>query len=52
MKHAILAALLCAAATPVAAQAQQASINQSISGTRLDISATGEATRVPDVAVI
>lgn len=52
MKHAILAALLCAAAAPVAAQAQQTSINQSISGTRLDISATGEATRVPDVAVI
>ncbi len=52
MKYAILAALLCAGATPVAAQSQPASINQSISGTRLDISATGEATRVPDVAVI
>lgn len=52
MKYAILAALMCAAAMPTAAAAQQASITQSISGTRLDISATGEATRVPDVAVI
>ena len=52
MKYAILAALLCAAAAPVCAQAQQATINQSITGTRLDITATGEATRVPDVAVI
>lgn len=51
MKYAMLSALLCAA-MPVAAQAQQASINQSITGTRLDISATGEATRVPDVAVV
>jgi uncharacterized protein YggE len=52
MKYALAAALLCAAAVPAAADAQQATINQSITGTRLDISATGEATRVPDVAVI
>jgi len=52
MKYAILAALMCAAAMPTGAAAQQASITQSISGTRLDVSATGEATRVPDVAVI
>jgi uncharacterized protein YggE len=52
MKHAIFAAFLCAAAMPAAAQAQQATINQSIAGTRLDIAVTGEATRVPDVAVI
>ena len=32
--------------------AQQASITQTIAGTRLDISATGEVTRVPDVAII
>lgn len=51
MKHAILAALLCAAAVPTAASAQ-ATINQTIAGTRLDVSATGEATRVPDVAII
>jgi len=52
MKHALVAAFLCAAAMPAAAQAQQATINQSITGTRLDLSVTGEATRVPDVALI
>jgi uncharacterized protein YggE len=41
-----------AAAIPVSASAQQATINQSITGTRLDISATGEVSRVPDVAII
>jgi uncharacterized protein len=45
----ILAALL-AGATP--AQAQQATITQTIAGTRLDLTATGEVTRVPDVAII
>lgn len=35
---------------PVAAQ--QASITQTIAGTRLDVTATGEVTRVPDVAII
>jgi uncharacterized protein YggE len=49
----MLAALtLGAAAVPATAQAQQASITQTIAGTRLDINATGEVTRVPDVAVI
>ncbi|HVI05957.1 MAG TPA: SIMPL domain-containing protein [Sphingomicrobium sp.] len=53
MKNALAAALvLCAAASPVAAQAPQAMINQTIEGTRLDVSATGEVTRVPDVAII
>src|SRR5215218_289402 len=53
MKHVLIAALMLgAAAMPVAAQAQQASITQSIAGTRLDVSATGDVTRVPDVAVI
>ena len=53
MKFAALAALMLgAAAIPAAANAQAAQINQTIAGTRLDISATGEATRVPDVAVI
>lgn len=53
MKHALLAGLLLGAATlPVAAQAQQASITQSIAGTRLDITATGDVTAVPDIAVI
>jgi uncharacterized protein YggE len=46
--------LLAAAALalPAAAQAQTAVQVQPISGTRLDISATGEVTRVPDVAII
>ena len=53
MKKTILAALLLgAAALPAAADAQQATITQSIAGTRLDINATGEVTRVPDVAII
>lgn len=53
MKHALLAALMLSAATvPAAADAQQASITQTIAGTRLDINATGEVTRVPDVAII
>src|SRR5438309_341065 len=53
MRHAFIAALvLGAAGVPSAASAQQASIAQSITGTRLDVSATGEVNRVPDVAVI
>jgi uncharacterized protein YggE len=53
MKSRIVMALaLCAAAIPSGAAAQQATISQSIAGTRLDIVATGEVTRVPDVAVI
>jgi uncharacterized protein YggE len=52
IKHALAAALLCGAALPAPALAQQSAITQTIAGTRLDISATGEATRVPDVAVI
>ncbi len=53
MKHALFAALMLGAATiSSAADAEQASITQTITGTRLDINATGEVTRVPDVAVI
>src|SRR5437899_2121994 len=53
MKHALLAVLMIGAATlPTAASAQQSTINQTIAGTRLDINATGEVTRVPDVAII
>ena len=53
MNRALLAALLGAAAVAVPANAQPAAaIAQSISGTRLDVSATGEATRVPDVAIV
>ena len=53
MRHILLAALMLgAAAMPAPAAAQQASITQTIAGSRLDINATGEVTRVPDVAVI
>jgi uncharacterized protein YggE len=54
MKHALIGALMLGAAalsTPAAAQ-QAPSITQTIAGTRLDITATGEVTRVPDVAII
>jgi uncharacterized protein YggE len=34
------------------ASAQQPAINQSISGTRLDLVASGEVSRVPDVAIV
>jgi uncharacterized protein YggE len=53
MKTALAAALMLGvAALPSAAEAQQAAITQTIAGTRLDINAVGEVTRVPDVAVI
>ena len=54
MKKVLLAALMVGAASlPAAAAAQQTvAVAQSIAGTRLDISATGEATRVPDVAMV
>jgi uncharacterized protein len=53
MKNALVAAvMLGAAALPSAAAAQQSTINQTIAGTRLDVNATGEVTRVPDVAII
>src|SRR3954468_11137612 len=46
MKHVLLAALMIGAvALPSAAEAQQTAITQSITGTRLDINATGEVTR-------
>ena len=54
MRHALLTALILGAATlPAAVSAQAAAETaQAIAGTRLDISATGEAARVPDVAVV
>jgi len=49
----LAAACLAAAALSTAAEAQQTpNITQTIAGTRLDISATGEVTRVPDLAII
>lgn len=53
MRKTMLAALFLAASLiPAAATAQQAAITQAITGTRLDIAASGSVTRVPDVAVI
>jgi hypothetical protein len=53
MKNALVAALMLgAAALPSVASAQQSTINQTIAGTRLDINATGEVSRVPDVAIV
>jgi hypothetical protein len=53
MKNAFLCAILLAAVPiPSAAAAQQAGITQTIAGTRLDINATGEVARVPDIAII
>jgi len=53
MKTTLLAGLIFGAAAIAApAAAQQAAITQTIAGTRLDVSATGEVTRVPDVAII
>jgi uncharacterized protein YggE len=54
MKPTWLAALLLGASlVPAAAIAQQTpTITQNIAGTRLDLSVTGESTRVPDVAII
>ena len=53
VKLRLAALMLGAALVPAAAEAQQtATFAQPIAGTRLDVSATGEATRVPDVAII
>jgi uncharacterized protein len=41
-----------AMAVPAAASAQATAVIQPLAGTRLDVSATGEVTRVPDIAVI
>ena len=53
MKHALAAAfLLGATAIPAAARAQAVAEVAPVAGTRLDVSATGEVTRVPDIATI
>lgn len=54
MRNALIGALMLGALSwtaPAAAQ-QQATITQTVAGTRLDVTATGEVTRVPDVAII
>ncbi len=53
MRKALVGVLTAAALGWTApALAQQATITQAIAGTRLDVTATGEVTRVPDVAII
>jgi uncharacterized protein YggE len=53
MRRTLLTALaLGAAALPASAMAQAVATVPVISGTRLDINATGEVTRVPDLAII
>jgi uncharacterized protein YggE len=53
MRNTYLTALaLGAAAVPASAMAQAVAAVPALTGTRLDISATGEVTRVPDVAII
>jgi len=53
MRKTLLTALaLGAAALPASAMAQAVATVPVLSGTRLDISATGEVTRVPDLAII
>ena len=48
----MMASLLAMTALPAAALAQGAVPMQVISGTRLDVVATGEVTRVPDIATV
>jgi uncharacterized protein YggE len=52
MKRILIAALMIGAAALPAPASAQSTINQSIAGTRLDITATGEVIRVPDVEII
>ena len=52
MNKMLLALAIGAATIPAAASAQATAVIQPLAGTRLDISATGEVSRVPDVAII
>jgi uncharacterized protein YggE len=48
----IATAMAAAAGAPAAAQTSVAVPVQAVAGTRLDVSATGEVSRVPDIAVV
>jgi uncharacterized protein YggE len=48
----IATAIVTAAGAPAAAQTSVAVPVQAVAGTRLDVSATGEVSRVPDIAVV
>lgn len=52
MKWLLIGIALSAGLLPSRGTAQQSTISQSIAGTRLDIVATGEVSRVPDVALV
>ena len=53
MKNVIMAALILGATQiATAAEAQSTTVNQVVTGTKLDVSATGKVTRVPDIAII
>lgn len=53
MKNLVMPLLAAAAmALPAAASAQATAVIQPLAGTRLDVAASGEVTRVPDIAVI
>ena len=52
MRSLLLAAVALAVTVPGVAKAQGAGIVQPMSGTRLDVSATGEVSRVPNLAII
>ncbi len=52
MRNLFLAVVALGVAAPVAAGAQPTTVGQAIAGTKLDVSATGKVTRVPDVAII
>lgn len=52
MNKMLLALAFGAATIPAAASSQATAVIQPLAGTRLDISATGEVSRVPDVAII
>ena len=51
MRNVILAGLLLGA-MPVTTAAEAQTVTQAIAGTKLDVSATGKVTRVPDLAII
>ena len=52
MKSMLFALAMGAAALPAAVSAQTAQVMAPMAGTRLDVSATGEVSRVPDIAII
>lgn len=52
MRNLMTALAIAASAVPASAAAQAAAAVPALAGTRLDVSATGEVTRVPDLAVI